>query len=81
MHVSLTPELEEYTRSKVSSGLYNNASEVVREALRTMVKMDQRDHELSQAVTAGFKQIEAGDYVTVSNREEFLKAVREAPSH
>jgi uncharacterized protein len=34
MNVSLTAELEHYVRRKVASGLYNNASEVVREALR-----------------------------------------------
>jgi antitoxin ParD1/3/4 len=36
MHVSLTPELEEIVKNKVESGFYNNASEVVREALRFM---------------------------------------------
>ena len=36
MHVSLTPELEDIVKKKVESGLYNNASEVVREALRFM---------------------------------------------
>lgn len=40
MNVSLTPKLEEFIREKVSSGLYNNASEVVREALRLLVKRD-----------------------------------------
>ncbi len=34
MHVSLTPHLEELVRDKVKSGLYNSASEVVREVLR-----------------------------------------------
>ena len=34
MHVSLTPALEEAVKRKVQSGLYNNASEVIREALR-----------------------------------------------
>ncbi|MDA0681716.1 MAG: type II toxin-antitoxin system ParD family antitoxin, partial [Proteobacteria bacterium] len=33
MHVSLTPELESRVKAKVESGLYNNASEVIREAL------------------------------------------------
>ena len=33
MHVSLTPKLKELVRRKVESGLYNNASEGVREAL------------------------------------------------
>ncbi|HEV7138868.1 MAG TPA: type II toxin-antitoxin system ParD family antitoxin [Steroidobacteraceae bacterium] len=37
MNVSLTPELEQYIRGKVDSGLYSNASEVVREALRLLV--------------------------------------------
>lgn len=37
MNVSLTPELEQYIRGKVDSGLYGNASEVVREALRLLV--------------------------------------------
>ncbi|SDU49749.1 type II toxin-antitoxin system ParD family antitoxin [Desulfobacula phenolica] len=34
MHISLTPELEAGIRQKVKSGYYNNASEVVRDALR-----------------------------------------------
>ena len=38
MNVSLTPELEKMVREKVSSGLYNNASEVVREALMLLVQ-------------------------------------------
>ena len=37
MNVSLTVELEKYVRRKVASGLYNNASEVIREALRLHV--------------------------------------------
>ena len=34
MNVSLTDELETVIEQKVKSGLYNNASEVVRDALR-----------------------------------------------
>jgi putative addiction module CopG family antidote len=34
MNVSLTEELETVIEQKVKSGLYNNASEVVRDALR-----------------------------------------------
>jgi antitoxin ParD1/3/4 len=34
MHISLTPELEAGIRQKVTSGHYNNASEVIRDALR-----------------------------------------------
>ena len=41
MNINLTPQLEELVRSKVTSGLYNSASEVVREALRLMQREDQ----------------------------------------
>ena len=41
MNVSLTPKLEELVREKVDSGLYNSASEVVREALRLLEEKDQ----------------------------------------
>ena len=36
MNVSITDRLAGYVRKKVKSGRYNNASEVVREALRRM---------------------------------------------
>lgn len=41
MNVSLTPELELLIHSKVSAGLYNSASEVVRDALRLLAERDQ----------------------------------------
>jgi antitoxin ParD1/3/4 len=42
INVSLTPQLEDMIRKKVASGLYNSASEVVREALRLMEEHDRR---------------------------------------
>ena len=46
MNVSLTPELEELVNEKVRGGLYQTASEVVREALRLL---KQRDDEARRA--------------------------------
>lgn len=43
MNVSLTPELEQFVQSKVESGRYNSASEVVREALR-LLEDQERTH-------------------------------------
>ena len=40
MNVSLTPELEKFVSSKVDSGRYNSASEVIREALRLLEEHD-----------------------------------------
>ena len=49
MKVNLTPQLEERVRSKVASGLYTSASEVVREALRLMDEPDRlREAKLEQ---------------------------------
>ena len=45
MNVSLTRKLEMFVRTKVRGGRYNNASEVVREALRLM-----QDREEEQAL-------------------------------
>jgi antitoxin ParD1/3/4 len=42
MNVSITDRLVGYVRKKVQSGRYNNASEVVREALRRMEDEDAR---------------------------------------
>ena len=42
MNVSVTDHLAGYVRKKVKSGRYNNASEVVREALRRMEEEDAR---------------------------------------
>ena len=40
MNVSLTPRLEKFVSTKVRSGRYNSASEVVREALRLLELQD-----------------------------------------
>ena len=49
MNINLTPQLEELVRSKVASGLYTSASEVVREALRLMDGQDRlREAKLEQ---------------------------------
>ncbi len=41
MNVSLTPELDQFVVTKVASGRYTSASEVVREALRLLEERDQ----------------------------------------
>ena len=38
--ISLTPALEEMAQKKIESGLYNNMSEVIRDAMRTMLERD-----------------------------------------
>jgi len=61
MNVSLTPELERMVNNRVRSGMYQTASEVVREALRVL---DERDSlgTLRRKVQEGVAQIERGEY-------------------
>ncbi|MCC8418072.1 MAG: type II toxin-antitoxin system ParD family antitoxin [Rickettsia endosymbiont of Glossina mortisans submortisans] len=40
MNISLTPELEKYVNRQVESGFYHSSSEVIRAALRLMVKSE-----------------------------------------
>lgn len=61
MNINLTPQLEAMVRQKVDSGLYNSASEVVRDALRLMdekdrlraAKLDQLRQEIQEGLTSG----------------------------
>jgi antitoxin ParD1/3/4 len=59
MNVNLTPQLEDLVRSKVSSGMYTSASEVVREALRLMHEQDRlrevKVEELRQDIRRGLE--------------------------
>ena len=61
MNVSLTPELERLVNEKVESGLYQTASEVVREALRLLKERDQVRQQLRADVQAGFDQLSRGE--------------------
>lgn len=64
MNVSLTPELEEIVGIKVKSGLYNSASEVVREGLRLLQQRDEMREIKLEALRAeiqkGVDDLEAG---------------------
>ena len=76
MHVSLTPKLEKMVKDKVDSGLYNNASEVIREALRLSAKVEAENAWLQKEAAIGFAQLEAGDLVRVTSKKQFLSLVR-----
>ena len=62
MNISLTPYLENLVKAKVESGLYNSASEVLRDALRLLEERDQlrsvRLEELRREIQKG---IDSGD--------------------
>ena len=76
MNVSLTPELETFTRSLVEAGDYQSASEVVREALR-LLKQRSEDAR-KRAVLQGLIQeaFESGPPISMS-REDIREMVGE----
>jgi antitoxin ParD1/3/4 len=79
MNVSLTPELEAFVSRKVESGLYQTASEVVREGLRLLRERDELHQrkldELRKEIALGIEQADAGK-LTVFNKKavERIKA-------
>ena len=62
MNVSLTPELEQFVSDKVKTGMYQTASEVIREGLRLVRERDQRMEALRRDVRAGFEAVERGEF-------------------
>jgi antitoxin ParD1/3/4 len=60
MNVNPTPHLEAMARQKVASGRDNNASEVVREALRLLEEQDNL-HRLRAALAVGQDQLDRGE--------------------
>jgi antitoxin ParD1/3/4 len=63
MNVSLTPELEKFVNGKVESGLYNNASEVVREGLRLLKEYDEFRARACQSIERGWARAQSGDLI------------------
>jgi len=74
MKVELSGAFEQIVREKVESGLYHDADEVVRDALRLLDRQDRIDEEkleaLRAAIQLGIDDVEAGRYIEISSDEE-----------
>ena len=66
MNITLGKEFENRSAEKVESGLYNSASEVIRESLRMMFEKDVLKNQqlvlLQKQVSMGFAQLESGQH-------------------
>ena len=72
--MNLTEELDRFVLTKVESGRYENASEVVRAALRTL----EREEQQYEAKLAGLRAaIDEGDASGIAEGDVFAR-VREA---
>ena len=74
MNFSLTPALEKFIRERAESDDYNNASEVVREALRLLKQSEElqalRLERLRQSIRAGDAALADGAYTEIETDEE-----------
>jgi antitoxin ParD1/3/4 len=77
MHLSLTPKLEEFVKAKVDAGLYNNASEVVREALRLMQEYETvrrlKLQRLKKALAKGEADLAAGRFTPIEDDDDLTE--------
>jgi antitoxin ParD1/3/4 len=62
VNISLTAEVERLVSDKIKSGMYETASEVVREGLRLLLERDQKLDALRAEVRAGFEAVESGQF-------------------
>ena len=77
MQVSLTPELEELVRRKLASGLYGDASEVVREALRLLAARDEMDRLKLERLRAALLAGERSGFVEDFAMDELMTELDE----
>jgi antitoxin ParD1/3/4 len=81
-NISLTPELDRFIDSRVESGLYESASEVVREGLRLLRHREELQQKQVERVRAriekGWQESERGEVVSDTEaREHFERRAAE----
>ena len=78
VNISITPELDAFLQDRVKSGRYQTTSEVVREALRLLVRHEQeRDEALLQLkakLATGVGQADRGELI---DGDEVFSELRE----
>ncbi len=60
LSITLPPEMADFIRQKVDSGMYGSNSEIIREALRGMIERDRHLGQLDAAIARGLADAEAG---------------------
>lgn len=66
MHINLSPEMEQFVQSKVDTGFYSNASDVIRDAIRRMREEDEKIAAIRAALREGDEQLDAGKGIRYS---------------
>jgi antitoxin ParD1/3/4 len=78
MNVSLTPELEKFVQSRVASGLFQTASEVVREGLRLLEERERaREAALAELRTKIRRGMEQADRDELLDGDAVFEEIRQ----
>lgn len=83
-NVNLTDHFDRFVETRVASGRFSNASEVVREGLRLLEERERENKAklewLRSAAQEGIDSMEQGNYITLKSPKEikaYLKQIRE----
>lgn len=83
-NISLTPELEQYAKSQVASGLYGSVSEFMRDAVRLHRKknLEHRIYlqEMQKELSLASQEIDRGDISELNIKELTEQAFKEMDS-
>ena len=82
MNISLTDELMKLVQDRVSSGMYNNASEVIREAIRQLETTDSLIYDLKlkhlkESLSEGIEQAKNNEFIDQSFDDIIAEAKQE----
>lgn len=64
VHVNPSPEMEGFIKHKVASGFYDNATEVIHDAIRPMQAEENRLAAWQAAIQQGDEQLERGEGIS-----------------
>ena len=76
MNISLSPKFEAYIQQQLEDGAYNNASEVIREALRLKMQQDEIYRTKLEALRAAIIQGENSGAATAFDIHEILQDIK-----
>ena len=76
MHIDLPPEMETFVQGKVAGGSYENATEVIRDALRRMQADEARSQAWDAAIRTGDDELDRDEGIPYSG--ELLDDITEA---
>ena len=80
-NINLTDHFDDFVAQQVTSGRYQNASEIVREALRLLEAQEEERKAklkaLRQAAKQGFDELDQGQGIVIKNKKALHQLMKE----